>query len=126
MAELPEEVGGAIRMVAFGVLEYEQPEYHPSMDFIIAGRKSAQADEIEELVCKDVHALGWKLASVAYKAGQFILLGRAGGSAALPTRPKIGQGTLQQVCRAAVDWLDKGPQPSPQPPHSRCEAYSKR
>lgn len=110
MVELPEEVGGAIRMVAFGVLEHKRSE--PIHDLF--GKQDFDP-EVELLVCKDLHALGWKLAALANRTGQFILLGRAGGSAALPVRPKIAQGTLQEVCTVAVDWLDNGPQPSPKP-----------
>lgn len=112
MVELPEEVGGAIRMVAFGVLEHVRPRGEEFRDLF--GKHSFD-HEVEALVCKDLHALGWKLAALANRTGQFILLGRAGGSAALPVRPKIAQGTLQEVCIVAVDWLDNGPQPSPKP-----------
>lgn len=110
------EVGGAIRMIAFGVIEYVHP-----MDVTITFGDNYDAmlsryEEVNDLLMKDIHALEWKLARVANRSGHhFILLGRMEGSAALPTRPKIGQGTMQQVCMAAVDWLDKGPQPTPIP-----------
>lgn len=102
---------GAIRMVAWGVLEHEQPGITRLFDNDL----DEKALEIEALVVAEINAKGWKLSALGYKIGQYILLGRVGGSVALPTRPKIAQGTLQEVCRVAVDWLDNGPQPTPLP-----------
>lgn len=119
MVELPQEVGdGAIRMIAFGVLEYDivqnRDHFNDTIGQVI-DRANAQR-EVLHLVCSEVNARGWKLSMIAGRNGkQFILLGVKSGSAALPTRPKIAQGTLQEVCRVAVDWLDKGPQPTPRP-----------
>lgn len=131
MAELPEEVGGAIRMVAFGVLVYVPVPEHFHGPLEDHNKIVDEAREIEKLVADDCRVLGWKIATVGPSyaqrvRGQFILLGKMQGSTALPTRPKIGQGTMQEVCRAAVDWLDKGPQPAA-PPHGRDEQrYLKR
>lgn len=112
---LPDEVppDGAIRMVAFGVLEHKPPSLSTGL-FQEEVKDVEAAQEIEQLVTKEINARGWKLSVIAFKQGrEFILLGKLGGSIALPTRPKIGQGTLQEVCKAAVRWLDDGPQPSP-------------
>jgi hypothetical protein len=111
---------GAIRMLAFGVLEYSH-EPIPIFD----SERGDKNREIEALVVAEINARGWKLSSVTYKAGQFVLLGSMGGSVALPTRPKIAQGTLQEVCRTAVDWLDNGPQPA-RLPSWEGPRYSKR
>jgi len=116
MVELPENIGGAIRMLAYGVIEYTH-----IMDITTTFGEAhdeavARSEEISALLMQDIHALGWKLARVAHRGGHnFTLLGRMEGSAALPTRPKIAQGTMQEVCLRAVDWLDKGPQPLPTP-----------
>lgn len=110
-------------MVAFGVLEHKPAMLSTGL-FQQEANAIMAAQEIEQLVMREVIARGWKLSLIAFRNGrEFILLGRQSGSAALPTRPKIGQGTLQEVCRAAVDWLDNGPQPSPLPPGDR---YPKR
>jgi hypothetical protein len=102
---------GAIRMVAWGVLELDSD---PLASLFLSERTDKQL-EIEQLVVNEINARGWKLSALAYKTGQYLLLGRMGGSVAMPTRPKIGQGTLQEICRLAVDWLDHGPQPTKQP-----------
>lgn len=105
---------GAIRMVAFGVLEHKHPG--TSALFSEEGEALEKAREVEQLVINEIEARGWKLSVIAFRQGrEFILLGKLGGTVALPTRPKIGQGTLQEVCKAAVDWLDGGPQPTPTP-----------
>lgn len=113
----PEEpIGdGAIRMLAFGVLEFVPVpgSFHGPIE--AHNELVNKAQEIEQLVCQEVNARGWKLSTIAYKTGIYILLGKLGGSVAMPVRPKIGQGTLQEVCRAAVDWIDNGPQPSKPP-----------
>lgn len=129
MVDVPEEVTGsgpqgelypdeqipdtAMRMVAWGVLEYK-PVPEVNIIFGAEGCHVEAAQEIEQLVIKEIDARGWKLSTIAFKQGrEFILLGKLGGSVAFPVRPKIGQGTLQDVCKAAVRWLDEGPQPSP-------------
>lgn len=115
---------GAIRMVAFGVLEHVPPAI--SALFSDETEVKDKAREIEQLVINEINARGWKLSAIAFRQGrEFILLGTLGGTPALPTRPKIGQGTLQEVCKAAVDWLDNGPQPTPLPGRERVD-YSKR
>jgi hypothetical protein len=98
----------AIRMVAFGVLEYAQPNNTLPFDKDYVEYLD-KADEIERLVCAEIAVLGWKLAHKAIARPTrraFVLLGPVTGSKALPGRVKIGEGTLQQVCMAAVNWLD--------------------
>lgn len=103
---------GAIRMVAFGVLEHKLPSAVALFEDDV--EMTEKAREIEQLVINEIKARGWHLSVIAFKQGrEFILLGKLGGTVALPVRPKIGQGTLQEVCKAAVRWLDEGPQPSP-------------
>lgn len=106
---------GAIRMVAFGVLEHKPANLSRGL-FEQEVKDVEAAQEIEQLVIREVQARGWKLSVVAFRNGrEFILLGKLQGSVAMPTRPKIAQGSLQECCKAAVDWLDSGPQPTPTP-----------
>lgn len=99
----------AIRMVAFGVLE-AKPAPHVLFETHVAD------DEVLRAVRVEVEALGWFLAlETRHRGQQFVLLGPLGGSPRFSTRPKIGHGTLQQVCEAAVRYLDYGPSPEPTP-----------
>lgn len=116
----PSEVQtGAIRMMAFGVLDYVPT---PSIDVIIKSRKSGASEmvfdqkqidrnrEIEKLVLEEFHNLGWIVRAAVTKFGAqskaFVLLGKLGGSGTWPVRPKIGEGDLVNICRAAVAFID--------------------
>ena len=102
---------GAIRMIAFGVIEYvpvplDEPMHKRERDAMIS-----KEIEVQALVEKEFELLGWKIMRSVNKFGstswrKFILLGVRQGSQALPTRPKIGEGTLQECCLAAVKFID--------------------
>lgn len=105
-----EERTGAIRMVAFGVLEHKkvvQGEFHPNH----FGHGVDQ--EVEALVCAEFDALGWKLAPMVKPWGnvsksKFQLLGAVSRTPGLVVRPTIGQGTLQECCQCAITYLETG------------------
>jgi hypothetical protein len=107
-------------MVAFGVLEHEHVPLQTrglTDDYVERDNKTR---EIEELVVVEAISLGWKLAqkTLHYGSGlkgRYILLGPVTGSKALPGRVKIGEGTLKEVCIAAVRWMDEG-DVLPEPP----------
>lgn len=128
MVELPETVGGAIRMIAYGVIEYIDVMQLPATIGPEHDAAVAKALEVEGLLVSDMRALDWKLMRIASGRDmhKFILLGRMQGSPALPTRPTIGKGTIQEVCLSAVDWLDKGPQPVGPSHHGESRRYLKR
>lgn len=102
---------GAIRMVAFGVIEFNLPDGGPQPENLFSDLERAR--EVERLVVGEFTALGWKIAnSVCRWRGknptQFVLLGPLTKTAALTVRPKIGEGSLREVCLKAVTYLETG------------------
>lgn len=98
---------GAIRMMAFGVFEEE----HRSPLQVSFDEEPSPSLEHERLVMEEIKAHGWTLMKEVRGRGYTsrILLGpltNAGKS--WKTRPVIGRGTLQQCCRGAVNYLDRG------------------
>lgn len=107
-------------MVAFGALEYDPPGSAAAFPNIGDPEYIAKADaaaEVFELVMREFKELGWLLSSrlAARHESKFLLLGPTIGSSqgGFKGRQKIAEGTLQDVCRAAVEWMDKPIVPVP-------------
>lgn len=96
-------------MVAFGALEYDPPiasaAYYKNLgdDTYLARR--AVADEVFTLVVAEFLGLGWLIATL-HLPKSFILLGPIVGNMGFKGRPKIAEGSLQDVCKAAVARID--------------------
>ena len=106
-------MSGAVRMVAWGVLEYNP--LAPIAKNEAAGVFKSQlskAREIFYLVKEEFELRDWLLTQRPYGARydpfyrEFILLGRLNITPGLVTREMIGEGTLREVCLAAIAYDD--------------------
>lgn len=91
---------GAVRMVAFGVLEFENG---------VINARTHEMQELLQTINKEFQQLNWKFAVQARRRqfNSFILLGPLYTGDAFSTREKIGEGTLQEVCKAAIAYIDR-------------------
>ena len=95
-------MSGAIEMVAFGVLEYKPIPFKGTTDKEYM-EKFHLAHDILKLVEDVFNSRGWLL-SPKYPSNDFVLLGATDGKVSFKWRPKIAEGTLKKVCRAAVEY----------------------
>lgn len=108
---------GAIRMMAFGVFEAEEDALTSLMSRASrwpggGGFQEPRSPKLEQeqLVHNEFKALGWSLKIDRSRRGQeYILLGVFEQRGGFSTRTVIGRGTLQEICIAAVKYLDEGP-----------------
>lgn len=120
--EKPLEVAtGAIRMVAFGVLEFEEVPTALFKEDVLGSKgphsvAKKRNDEILTLLEDEFKALGWALRRATSRRwdrrkeiSEHILLGPLFTGGAFVTRPRIGSGTIRDCCLAAVKFLD-GPE----------------
>lgn len=91
---------GCVRMVAFGVLEFENGKMPP---------RTHEMQTLLKTVSEEFALLGWKFAVQARhrNSNDFILLGPVMSGNAFTTRERIAEGTLQEVCKAAIDYIER-------------------
>lgn len=97
-------MSGAVRMVAWGVMEYQS-----APRTVLTSEQEEKDKEILWLVDDEFSDRGWMLRPWRNQFGVsmgFILLGALNTTPALNTREKIGEGTLKEVCLAAVAYDD--------------------
>lgn len=97
-------MSGAVSMVAWGVLEYTPgplwARYAPYNRVDIGYEADIRALEILGLVTREFTKRGWLLRPKTSR--KFMLLGARKVTPALTTRDIIGEGTLKEVCLAAI------------------------